>query len=197
MKFVYLFLFFICTLTRDGRSQHSTFSTQYTINFPLAPTKSFIGTPSFRGFTLDYRYHSNETAFGLSTGWYVFYEEKDAESYTTSNGGTFWGKQFRYINSVPILLTASYTFTQPEKLFAPFFTLGFGTTYNRVEIDMNQYKSEDDTWHFTLAPEVGVELSVDMDLSARVSARYNNNFAGSDVGRQAYLGLNVALTYVY
>jgi hypothetical protein len=186
------------TLVSHAIGQISTFTTQYTINVPLGKTRDFIDQVSFRGFTVDYKYYPNpKIAFGLSSGWYTFYEETDFDTYTASNGGTFWGKQFRYINSVPILLTVNYVFNRSETSVSPFVGLAFGSTYNRQETGMNLYRLDDDAWHFTFAPEVGLSLPIDVDLYAYVSARYNNNFEAEDVGTQSYLGFNLGVTYVY
>jgi hypothetical protein len=178
-------------------AQKHSFTTQYSISFALPHTKDFINNVSFRGFTFDYKYHqSTALSFGLSAGWYAFYEEKDFDTYETADGASFSGKQYRYLNSLPVLFTIDYFF-YPNPLFALFLGVGAGMTYNRQDTAMTLYSLQIDPWHFALAPQIGVILGLDAGISAYLSTRYNINFETEELGYQSYMGLNIGLTYHY
>lgn len=168
-------------------------SAQYSINFPMAKTADFISNPSFRGLTLDYRHEvTPQILVGISAGWYTFYKDAGADSYTTSDGSiTASGHQYRYLNSVPLLVTADYYFSDHN--LKPFAGLGVGTTYNRVDLEMGMYTIRVDPWQFSLAPEAGLAYRIAEGTSALVSVRYNISFSSRDLDTQSFLGLNIGL----
>jgi opacity protein-like surface antigen len=173
----------------------STFTTSYTINFPLGNTHDYIEKTSFRGFSLDYRYLiSGNIALGIGTGWYTFYEKKEYDTYTSKdNALSISGQQYRYINSMPILAVGNYYF-KPEEKLSPFVGLGIGTFYNVVTTDLGQYSFETRAWQFCLAPEAGVRIKFEV-VSGFLSLRYNNNFESTDLDGQSFLSLNIGLMY--
>lgn len=179
-----------------GQNSIHTLTTQYTINFPFGNTNDFISKTSFRGFTMDYRNHMMpEVAIGISVGWYAFYERKPDDTYSMNDDAlTFSGKQYRYLNSVPMLFVVDY-YKNPEEVLSPFAGLGIGTTYNRVDLEMGLYDVQIDSWHFTLAPEAGFRFGYDMGVSGYISARYNINFKTGELDSQSYLSLNIGLMY--
>lgn len=174
----------------------SSFTTSYTVNFPMGKTHDYISKTSFRGFSIDYKYYMDpQFAIGISSGWYTFYQEKDKALYTGSEGNaSVYGKQFRYINSAPILFVADYFFKSEENL-SPFIGLGVGTTYNRVDNRMSQLTSRWESWQFSLAPEVGIRFGYDFGMAGYLSARYNQCFKTNDLSNQSYLSLNIGLMY--
>ncbi len=111
-----LIIFLLALATRQAFSQ-STFTVQYAINFPLGNTADYIGATSFRGISLDYRYHIQPNiAIGIGTGWYTFYEQKDYGTYDNDDGSlAISGVQYRYINSAPILLVGGLLFFSGRK----------------------------------------------------------------------------------
>jgi opacity protein-like surface antigen len=192
---IILIVFFLAATTQTAFSQ-STFSLQYAINFPLGNTGDYIGEPSFRGISLDYRYHvSPMIAVGIGTGWYTFYEKQDYGTYTSSDEAlSVSGVQYRYINSMPLLFTGDYYFS-PEEKFSPFVGLGIGVTYNEVNTEMGQFYVDTDTWQFSLAPEVGARIGTASSVWGVISARYNNCFETSELEAQSYLTLNIGVMF--
>ncbi|NJO68433.1 MAG: hypothetical protein HC830_03400 [Bacteroidetes bacterium] len=80
----------------------------YDVSAPLGNTMDFVGETSFRGFSFEAGMNLNDNfALGIKSGLHSFYESLNKDTYTDNNV-TIYGKQFRYINSIPILLTASY-----------------------------------------------------------------------------------------
>ncbi|MBT1699544.1 outer membrane beta-barrel protein [Fulvivirgaceae bacterium PWU4] len=179
-----------------GYGQYSAAATQYTISFPLGNTKDRVDQVSFRGFTFDYRYHINDSwCIGARTGWYTFYEEKDRATYTLSEGhASLTGKQFRYINSLPLLFMGDYYFHAEQNMSA-FAGFGAGVTYNRLDVRMSQEGARTDAWQFSLSPEIGVRMKLDADLYGYVALSYNNCFSTDDLEAQSYLNLSIGLLY--
>ena len=192
---IYLILCFLVWNTFNAFSQ-STFAIQYAINFPLGNTSDYIGTTSFRGISLDYRYHIQpHVAVGIGTGWYTFYEQQDYGTYTNDDGSmSVSGVQYRYLNSMPILFVGDYYFS-PDENFSPFVGLGLGVTYNEVNTEMGQFYVDTDVWQFSLAPEVGIRIGAMTGAWGTLSIRYNNNFETSDLDTQSYLTVNVGLMF--
>jgi hypothetical protein len=195
MKTVSILIFFFLIITAPAAAQKHIFIPQYSVSFPLSETHDFISKTSFRGFTFDYKYlFAPGVSCGVSTGWYAFYQETASDTYTTSDGASFSGKQFRYLNSVPILLTISY-FDNPDSKLSPFAGLAFGATYNRQDVAMGTYSTQADPWHFTLAPEMGLMMHVEPGLGVYLSARYNTNFETETLSAQSYVGLNAGVFF--
>ena len=194
MKFI-ITVVFVITFCITKTLAQSTFTTSYTINFPFGNTHDYIAKTSFRGFSLDYRYQVTENlAVGIGTGWYTFYEKKEYDTYTSpDNALTVSGLQYRYINSMPILVVGDYYF-KPEEKLSPFVGLGIGTFYNIVTTDLGQYSFETRAWQFCLAPEAGVRVKFET-VSGFFSLRYNNNFESTDLEGQSFLSLNIGLMY--
>lgn len=170
--------------------------TQYAVSFPIGNSNDFIKNVSFRGFMLDYRYHVKpELAVGLSSGWLAFFEQKDFDTYTTSDETTSYsGTQYRYVNSLPVLLFTNYYLT-PERTYSTFVGMGTGVTYNKINNRMGSHDVQSADWQFTIAPEAGIWFGYDFGVAGYLSARYNNNFKTGDLDNQSYLSLNVGLMY--
>jgi opacity protein-like surface antigen len=195
MRHITTLIVFFLMIASQAFSQ-STFTAQYAINFPLGNTSDYIGETSFRGISLDYRYHLQPNiALGIGTGWYTFYEQKDYGTYSSDDGAlSVSGVQYRYINSLPILFVGDYYFS-PEEKFSPFVGLGIGITYNEINTEMGQFYVDTDTWQFSLAPEVGIRMGASTGVWGFLSARYNNCFETSELDAQSYVTLNVGLMF--
>jgi opacity protein-like surface antigen len=94
------------------------------------------------------------------------------------------GRQFRYVNTVPILVVADYVIGGEDQMAKPFAGLGIGTTYTHQDTQMGQLTFRDDDWQFTLAPEVGVKIGVQEGINGYLSARYNNSFSTTYMDKQ-------------
>jgi len=175
----------------------STLTAQYTISIATGNTKEFVTKASLRGWTFDYRYHFNDVgSLGASIGWYVFYDKRNYDSYTTRDETmTLSGMQYRYMNSIPMMATFNYFL--PTGNISPFAGLGIGTTYNEEKLVMGRYSLDINTWHFTLAPELGVRMNAVKSVSGYFSARYHNNFETDELRTQSYIGLNFGVMWKF
>ena len=92
----------------------SLYALTYQPAVPLANTKDFTDNFAWRGIGLDYKRLVTPTiALGLSLGWHVFDQQTD--EVVSAFGVDVSGDQFRYVNSFPILVNASYVFGTPGR----------------------------------------------------------------------------------
>ncbi|MBL7845669.1 MAG: outer membrane beta-barrel protein [Cyclobacteriaceae bacterium] len=191
MKKIFLLTLFSAFTLGAVLAQSNTIIS-YSVGFGTGDLGEFIGKPSFRGMSFDYRKMVNpNVGVGVNFSWNTFYEEKDRATYTQDNI-SLTGKQYRYSNNFPMLATAAY-FLKPEESMNPFVGLGIGTMYTLRNTDMNLYTLEQDAWNFLLQPEVGLQFEIDPSTALHVSLKYNVGFkAGNELtNAQSYLALNV------
>jgi len=167
----------------------------YPISFGVSDLGKFIGQPSFRGISFDYRYtFKPNIALGVHFAWQTFYESKDKATYTLNNE-SLTGKQYRYSNQAPMLATVTY-WLKPEEPVNPFVTLGVGAMYTRRNTDMNLYTREEEGWPFVLQPEIGVQFEIATYTAVQLSAKYYHGFeAGDFSGPQSYFAINLGFAF--
>ncbi len=183
-------------LSNGAQAQQGFWGISYGMSVPTSDTKDFIGGTSWRNWTTDIlaRVRPN-TAVGVSFGWNVFNDVTttvssiDDASRPIDIGGT----QYRYINSFPMLVTVRQ-FTGSRGALRPFFGLGIGTQLVKQRVDVGQWRIEDDTWHFALAPEIGVVLPIGSDAKWFVNAKYNYAAKASD-RKHSYFGINIGVAW--
>ena len=175
----------------------SNTSVYYSVGFATGDLGDYIGQPSFRGIGLDYnKMIQPNIGVGFSIGWNVFYEDKPYDTYTVDNV-SLSGKQYRYSNHWPMLLSGSY-YLKPGEAINPFVGLGVGTIYTLRNTNMNLYTVELDAWNFALQPQVGVQFSVDDATAITLIAKYNNAFqAGGELDTdQSYFTINLGFAFI-
>ncbi len=172
---------------------NTTFS--YAMGFGMGDLGDFISKTSFRGATLDFRKMARpDVGFGFSLGWNTFYEEKAYDTYHDGNA-SLSGRQYRYSNHVPMLISADYYFNPGEKV-SPFIGLGTGVTYTRRNTDMSIYTIEQDAWNFTLQPEIGVQFNSSLSSATTIMLKYYHGFAAGELeAAQSYLSLNIGFVF--
>src|SRR5688572_8490987 len=85
-----------------------SFTLAYPISFPMGDLNDYISKTSFRGIVMEFNKRVKKNVdVGLETGWFVFYQREDAKTYTQENT-SISGIQYRYTNSVPILVGAKW-----------------------------------------------------------------------------------------
>jgi opacity protein-like surface antigen len=173
----------------------STTTITYPIAFPAGDLKDFSSKTSFRGIHLDFqKMVQDNVGVGFSVGWNVFYEELNYDTYTVDNV-SLSGKQWRYSNLIPMLISSTYQL-KPGDSMNPYVGLGVGVMYSLRNTDMNLYTLEQDAWNFTLQPAVGVLIEASDVTKVNISARYTHGFeAGNELpGAQSYFSLNFGFT---
>ncbi|MGC3944307.1 MAG: outer membrane beta-barrel protein [Chryseolinea sp.] len=195
MKRLILTLTIAVAAVTFSKAQNSYVDVAYSIGFGTGDMGDFIKKASFRGISFDYRYAVQpNVAIGFNLGWNTFYEEKGMDSYTVDNS-TLTGKQYRYVNTVPMLATVTYLLS-PDETLCPYAALGVGTMYARRNTDMNLYTLEQEGWPFVLQPEVGVRYQAGDAVGILVNVKYLNGFKAGDFdSTQSYFTLNVGFAF--
>ena len=196
MKKIILIITF-CTLSAGALFAQGNTTISYSMGFTTGDLSDFIKQASFRGFVLDYRKMVQPNiGIGFSGGWNVFYEEFGRATYTIDNQ-TITGKQYRYSNHIPLYINPTY-FLKPGESLNPFVTLGVGTIYSLRNTNMNLYTIEEEAWNFALAPEIGVQYSIDDATAVSISGKFNYGFkAGNELNTsETFFTLNVGFTFI-
>lgn len=185
-KIAFIFLLFVSTVAVG----QTITSLQYSMGFGTGDLGSYIGKPSFRGVTLDYRkLVQPNVGVGFELGWNVFYQGQSGETYTQGKV-TYSGNQYRYNNQFPILFATDY-YLSPDEPVSPFVGFGIGTMYSMRNTDMGLYTLKEDAWNFTLRPEVGVLIEASPEVSLMITGKYYHGFKAGDLPTQSYFALNI------
>ncbi len=176
-------------------AQQSRTSLTYGVGFPVGDLGDFVSKTSFRGIALDYRnMYSEKLGMGVSFGWNVFYDARDYDTYTKGTA-SLSGKQYRYSNNLPMLVSFDY-YLNPGQKVNKYVGLGTGVMYTRRNTDMNLYTLEQEAWNFTLQPQIGLEFDNTYSSAFTIVLKYFYGFAAGDLEKaQSYLSLNFGWTF--
>jgi outer membrane protein len=194
-KLILISALFVMILASHANAQSLT-TVSYSMGVATGDLADYTPNFSGRGFTIDYRKMVQPNiGVGFYTGWNVFYDEVLYDTYTIENR-SLSGKQYRYENSIPMMIAADY-YLKPGEDLNPFIGLGIGSIYNKRNTDMGIYRFEQDAWTFAFAPQVGFYYSVNSSSGVSVAAKYNLGFAGGDFNSsQSYLSLNIGFLFM-
>ncbi len=184
----------VSVLWTAGMFAQSFTSISYPISIPFGASADQVGKTSFRGMGIDFAYLLNPTiSLGFHTSLSTFYQQED-EGRIVLNQGEITGKQYRYINAVPMYASARYVFNKDNTLIS-FFGLGIGTMWSERRTDMGMYSLQDKAWRFALSPEAGIMVGVPTyDLGLNLGVRYNYGFKTSDSEAEQYLSFIIGVT---
>lgn len=173
-----LFLFAFILTASVGETQ--MIGANYQMSIPFGKMRDYINNGSFRGANVEYHYFVDKhISVGGSIGWNVFY--KDMGQYTqnfrlsgSDNIYTFGGKQYRYINTVPIMVNGRYhLYEKGAKKYQPYAGLSIGTRWTEYQTEIGQYTASTSRWQFAVSPEIGVYVPLNQIVAANVSISYN------------------------
>ncbi len=184
-------------------SQNTQAVLAWSMGFGMGKTSEYVGKPSFSGFSAEgHRFMKPNVSFGLITGWNIM-NEKTNESVNVNNT-TITGEQGRYINIIPLLLSASYYIRSSKSAsFVPFVRGNIGTYYIMQRFDIGVYTLNNYNWHFGLAPELGFMVKASNKVNVIVSGRYNyamdsgTRLSGDEKNDYSYINANIGLTFNY
>ena len=185
MKRLFIVLFTFITINAIGQSMHGI---SYNTSLTIGETNDYISRFSWRGFGIDGKYFINDNmTLGWTTGWNTFYEPVSGSF--TEGTQTLTGTQYRYINTIPILMTYNF-FLNEDGEIQPFFGIAAGTYWIERKTTAGLFSSTKDNWHFGLTPEVGILFPMNLQSNFYVTVRYNNAFPSNDSITYSYLGFN-------
>ena len=201
MKYLLFSIVLAITFVPAMAQQDGYSSLHWDIGFGIGSTHDFIGKPSFRGLGFDYKKMVNgNVGVGLSVGWQTFYEHRSNETYTntTADGSSvqYTGIQYRYLNAFPIHINTDYYFGEDGKEVRPFIGLGVGTLFSERKINMGSFSATNNTWQFSLQPEVGVLYNIQSDAAFLISGKYTSPFRNNTFDSQPYFALNIGIVWI-
>lgn len=193
-KILYIPILFIVLIAGEMTAQTNT-SFTYSMGFATGDLSDFISKTSFRGATIDFRSMTRpDLGVGFSLGWNTFYEAKDYDTYT-SGTQSLSGRQYRYSNHIPMLISFDY-YMKPGEKVSPFVGLGTGVMYTRRNTDMNLYTLKQEAWNFSLQPQIGVQFNNSITSATTIMLKYYYGLKAGDLEEaQSYLSLNVGFVF--
>ena len=93
------------------------------------------------------------------------------------------------------MLFAVDYYLHPGEKINPFAGMGIGTMFSRRNTDMGQYTLEEEAWHFSIRPEIGILFQVNTDFSFSVTGKYYMGFEAGDLPAQDYFALNFGFVF--
>jgi outer membrane protein len=196
MKKIFLFIVFAIVLFMHKVNAQSYTTTSYSIGIPTGDLGDFISNVSWRGFAIDYRkLIQPNLGIGISSGLNTFYEERPSAAYTIDNR-TLSGKQWRYSNNVPIMLSGDY-YLKPGDNINPFVGLGVGTIYTVRRTDMGVFSLDQNAWSFAFQPQVGMIYMFNSFAGISLSAKYSYGLAAGDLNNaQSFMSFNIGYVFM-
>jgi hypothetical protein len=168
----------------------------WNMGFPMGDTKDYIGQPTFRGFSIEGRgFVTDNITVGGIGAWNVFYENF---GWTTNSDGTrtIYGYKRRYLNVMPLMVTAHYYFSQGQ--IQPYIGAGVGSYYIESRDFVGIYYIQGKDWHFGIAPEVGIIMPFGSgDTGMNINFKYNMAAKTKDQPSYSWLGVNVGISYLF
>jgi len=194
-KLIVIAVFMIFIFSKNAYSQQPGYwAFQYAIGFGSGDLGEYISAPSFRGGLIEYRKAIKDNLLvGVDFGWNVFYEKKDADTYT-SGTESLSGVQYRTQNALPILVSAEY-FLSTDNPLKPYLGLGIGTMYLERSTDMGQWRIEENPWSFAVKPELGLLYEMSFSTSFKLAAKYYNGFKTGQLDNQGYFSISAGFAF--
>ncbi|MCU7548994.1 porin family protein, partial [Chitinophagaceae bacterium LB-8] len=121
--------------------------------------------------------------------------ERVEDKVYTDKTASISGVQYRYTNSVPIIVGAKYYPHTNNDMLMPYVGAGLGTTYTNRATDFGLYRITTNTWQFCLRPELGVRIKGPSGMDLMVGGKYYANFNNDELDGQSFLSLNVGFIF--
>ena len=204
MKRFILSITFILAAIVAASAQSTFWHFSYPMSFALGETEEFVGSSSFRGFTIDGRaFIRDNISVGGMWSWEVFDEIKrglDPEPVLDDDGnviGHISGTPYTYLNSIPIMVNSHYYIGNTGGI-RTYFGMGLGTVYVDERTDVGFITTQTKTWRFGIQPEVGVYIPFGLtDTGANIGLRYRYATKGKDGTRTlSFVSLTVGLGFM-
>jgi opacity protein-like surface antigen len=188
-----------------GAYAQSMFGIHWDIGLPMGEMKSdYLGKASFRGFGLEGRWFvTDNLTVGRSFDWQVFYEEEGPDTFTEdvdfNNEGstpvTVYGRKYKYVNALPIMVTGYYHFGEDGDI-RPYIGTGLGVSNMIQRTDLGLFTDENNTWNFALAPEIGVLIPLSFSTAITAGATYNLAFKSGNSLNYSWLTFKIGFAFM-
>ena len=168
----------------------------YEMAVPYGPTRDFIDRFSSRGAHLD---TSLELApafhLELSAGWNLFNAAKQGVLHV-SDGRDVSGKQFRYLNAVPVM--GGFAFHIPLRGGGRIWlgaSAGGALIERLVDVGMGEYSRSQ--WQWGVMPQIGIAFGIDRKGGTALffSGRWEYYWENAGAPKQSWFGIGVGLLF--
>jgi hypothetical protein len=164
----------------------------WSMGLGVGSTSEFVSDYSLRGFTVEGRYWvHNQATVGLLWGWTSLYERLDNRTYATDNIA-ITSTQIRWVDAMPLQLTAHYYVELDTQRVLPFIGTGVGTVWTERLLTLPFTSYSQESWHFALAPELGL-LFPSPAGSFLISSRFNYAFETDAAPEAIWFNFNIGL----
>jgi len=172
---------------------------QWDMGMGVGETADFVSQYSLRGFALEGRgYVTENITIGGRWAWDIFYENYGWTTEKYNDGQTsVFGYKRHYMNTMPIMATAHYTFNSNK--FIPYIGFGIGTYYIETRDMLGIYYLQEDAWHFGIAPEVGVIIPFGQTSNWGLNLNFRYNWAAKtkDTKQQTWINPSIGFSYFW
>ena len=184
-------------------AQSAFWSFNYHMSFGTGEQQDYIERGSFRGFGIDGRgFITDNISIGGSFSWEVFDEIKrnlppqEIESDIENVSGTISGVQYRYLNTLPIMVNGHF-YLGTDGAVRPYFGLGIGTSYVDERTDIGLVSLQGKKWGFALQPEVGVMIPFGLTgAAANISGKFRYTTETSETVPVSFFTIGVGLGFI-
>ena len=181
----------------SGAYADSFMAISYDISAPLGNTRDFIGSASWRGFSVEGRgFFKPNWSAGVDFGWTTFAENSDR--LMEIENGHASGNQFRLMYAVPIVATLHY-YPNPNKYsdkIMHYVGCGAGPYRIETELQYGLYALTEQNWHFGFCPEYGFMIPAET-VFFMFNIKYNYVFKKGDTESQSYLTFRLGISDIW
>lgn len=193
MKKLLIIIVAVCFST-TAFAQGNIWKLSWDMNQGLGNTNQYINQFSVRGISADAAWFLNDHwGIGGTISWGLFYKDFPKETIEINNSVSLTGKQVRYNNFVPIMLTGGYYFGNSGGV-RPYLELGLGTIWSERITDIGLYEVVSKDWMFGMAPAAGVVIPISKNFCANAKLKYNVGFAKEGHNLSAF-GLSIGFAW--
>lgn len=165
---------------------------EWSMGLGVGSTAEFVDDFSARGFAIEGRFWvHNQATIGLLWGWTLLHEKTDARTYTTDDVA-ITSSQIRWVEAMPLQLTAHYYSELGTRYALGFVGAGVGTVWTQRSLSLPFTSYSQESWHFAFAPEVGL-LFPSPAGSLLISSRFNYAFETDAAPEAMWFNFNIGL----
>ncbi len=183
---------------KQAMAQESIWAFNYNPASPGGDLRDYTNATSWRGWSFEgRRFMTDDVSLGVYIGYNGFFEEKPRSLYDINNT-TINAKSWRYVYTLPVLVTTHYYIG--EGWIKPFIGIGVGIYYIEQELQFSTFRLDEKNWKLGFAPEAGVFIpfGVMANVGVLLSAKYNLVvYNVQNIDNLYYLNYSLGIAFKY
>lgn len=194
MKKLFLSILFIIGVSTLSFGQF--YSASWDLAIGAGDTHDYISKGSLRGVTfIDARkFITPQFSVGGLFSWNVLYDR--VEGTFTEDNKAVTGRQYRYINAFPLMVTTHYYLDEDPDNISFYVGGGAGAIIIEKKTDMGLFTSgEGNKWQFGFQPQVGVLYPLSRNIDFHLVFKYNHAFKVGDYDKVQYFSMSLGLVW--